>query len=250
MTVGRAPSRRGLPRLSVRVRRAGSSPRPRYRPPTRSPSSRTSPTSDPDIPSRAANVPGLQAHPARARVKLTRLANSPALSSHRPCCGTLRSPSTASWRERVSPPATPSSSCTVRTVGRGSPTYNDTGCSQCPRGRPGGPCRRRPLPHARGGSRRGPRRARLSAGAGRSVLVCEFFHALPMVTGNLIDTVRHGHFSYLTLLSAVGEPEPARARRHVGPPRLRSTAAHSSSPREPRRPRRPVDPPLANLARP
>jgi hypothetical protein len=35
------------------------------------------------------------------------------------------------------------------------------------------------------------------------VLVCEFFHALPMVTGNLIDTVRHGHFSYLTLLSAI-----------------------------------------------
>jgi hypothetical protein len=34
------------------------------------------------------------------------------------------------------------------------------------------------------------------------VLVCEFFHALPMVTGNLIDTVRHGHFVYLTLLSA------------------------------------------------
>jgi hypothetical protein len=35
------------------------------------------------------------------------------------------------------------------------------------------------------------------------VLVCEFFHALPMVTGNLIDTVRHGHFSYLTLVSAL-----------------------------------------------
>ena len=35
------------------------------------------------------------------------------------------------------------------------------------------------------------------------VLVCEFFHALPMVIGNLIDTVRHGHFVYLTLLSAI-----------------------------------------------
>jgi hypothetical protein len=35
------------------------------------------------------------------------------------------------------------------------------------------------------------------------VLVCEFFHALPMVTDNLIDTVRHGHFTYLTLLSAM-----------------------------------------------
>jgi hypothetical protein len=35
------------------------------------------------------------------------------------------------------------------------------------------------------------------------VLVCEFFHALPMVTGNLIDTVRHGHYTYLTLLSAI-----------------------------------------------
>jgi hypothetical protein len=42
--------------------------------------------------------------------------------------------------------------------------------------------------------------SRLAAGG---VLVCEFFHALPMVTGNLIDTVRHGHFSYLTLLSAI-----------------------------------------------
>ena len=41
------------------------------------------------------------------------------------------------------------------------------------------------------------------------LLVCEFFHALPMVTGNLIDTVRHGHFSYLTLISAVGN-----LRRH------------------------------------
>jgi hypothetical protein len=42
--------------------------------------------------------------------------------------------------------------------------------------------------------------SRLAAGG---VLVCEFFHALPMVTGNLIDTVRHGHFTYLTLLSAI-----------------------------------------------
>jgi hypothetical protein len=42
--------------------------------------------------------------------------------------------------------------------------------------------------------------ARLAAGG---VLVCEFFHALPMVERNLIDTVRHGHFSYLTLLSAI-----------------------------------------------
>jgi hypothetical protein len=41
--------------------------------------------------------------------------------------------------------------------------------------------------------------ARLTPGG---LLVCEFFHALPMVTGNLIDTVRHGHYSYLTLISA------------------------------------------------
>jgi hypothetical protein len=49
--------------------------------------------------------------------------------------------------------------------------------------------------------------AALAAHAARltphGVLVCEFFHALPMVTGNLIDTVRHGHFVYLTLLSAI-----------------------------------------------
>jgi hypothetical protein len=36
----------------------------------------------------------------------------------------------------------------------------------------------------------------------QGVLVCEFFHALPMVSGNLIDTVRHGHYSYLSLISA------------------------------------------------
>jgi hypothetical protein len=46
----------------------------------------------------------------------------------------------------------------------------------------------------------GAHASRLAPGG---VLVCEFFHALPMVAGNLIDTVRHGHFTYLTLLSAV-----------------------------------------------
>jgi hypothetical protein len=46
----------------------------------------------------------------------------------------------------------------------------------------------------------GAHASRLAPGG---VLILEFFHALPMVTGNLIDTVRHGHFSYLSLLSAM-----------------------------------------------
>lgn len=40
---------------------------------------------------------------------------------------------------------------------------------------------------------------RLTAG-GR--LVCEFFHALPLVENTLIDTIRHGHFVYLSVLAA------------------------------------------------
>jgi hypothetical protein len=35
------------------------------------------------------------------------------------------------------------------------------------------------------------------------VLVCEFFHVLPMVEGALIDTVRHAHFTYLSVDTAV-----------------------------------------------
>jgi hypothetical protein len=45
-------------------------------------------------------------------------------------------------------------------------------------------------------------RAHSSRLAPGGVVVCEFFHALPMVSSLLIDTVRHGHFSYLTLLAA------------------------------------------------
>jgi hypothetical protein len=41
--------------------------------------------------------------------------------------------------------------------------------------------------------------SRLAAG-GR--LVCEFFHALPLVENTLIDTIRHGHFVYLSVLAA------------------------------------------------
>lgn len=41
--------------------------------------------------------------------------------------------------------------------------------------------------------------ARLAPG-GR--LVCEFFHVLPVVEKTLIDTIRHGHFVYLSVLAA------------------------------------------------
>ena len=41
--------------------------------------------------------------------------------------------------------------------------------------------------------------ARLAPG-GR--LVLEFFHVLPVVENTLIDTIRHGHFSYLSVLTA------------------------------------------------
>lgn len=44
------------------------------------------------------------------------------------------------------------------------------------------------------------------AGGGR--LVCEFFHVLPLVEHALIDTFRHGHFVYLSVLAA----EPLFAR--------------------------------------
>ena len=33
--------------------------------------------------------------------------------------------------------------------------------------------------------------------------VCEFFHVLPVVEKTLIDTIRHGHFVYLSVLAAV-----------------------------------------------
>lgn len=35
------------------------------------------------------------------------------------------------------------------------------------------------------------------------VFVCEFFHALPMVSRGLIDTIRHGHYLYLSLTAAL-----------------------------------------------
>jgi hypothetical protein len=44
------------------------------------------------------------------------------------------------------------------------------------------------------------RHARRLAEGGR--LVCEFFHLLPLVRDALVDTVRHGHFVYLSLLAA------------------------------------------------
>lgn len=39
--------------------------------------------------------------------------------------------------------------------------------------------------------------------APRGRLVCEFFHVLPVVENTLIDTIRHGHFLYLSVLAAV-----------------------------------------------
>lgn len=42
--------------------------------------------------------------------------------------------------------------------------------------------------------------ARRLAPGGR--LVCEFFHLLPLVQNTLIDTIRHGHFVYLSVLAA------------------------------------------------
>jgi hypothetical protein len=42
--------------------------------------------------------------------------------------------------------------------------------------------------------------ARLAPGG---VLLLEFFHARPMVVKTLVDTVRHGHFVYFTVLAAV-----------------------------------------------
>ena len=49
-------------------------------------------------------------------------------------------------------------------------------------------------------------RARLAPG-GR--LVCEFFYARPLVQQRLVDTIRHGHFLYLSLSSFI----PALARQ-------------------------------------
>ena len=43
--------------------------------------------------------------------------------------------------------------------------------------------------------------ARRLAEGGR--VVCEFFHVLPVVQNTLIDTIRHGHFAYLSVLAAV-----------------------------------------------
>ncbi len=37
--------------------------------------------------------------------------------------------------------------------------------------------------------------------APRGVLVCEFLHVLPVIQQGLIDTIRHGHYSYFSLLA-------------------------------------------------
>ena len=64
--------------------------------------------------------------------------------------------------------------------------------------------------------------SRLSPGG---VLVVEFFHARPMVVKTLVDTVRHGHFVYLTLLAA----EPLLARHGLVATRAREVPAYGGS---------------------
>jgi hypothetical protein len=64
--------------------------------------------------------------------------------------------------------------------------------------------------------------ARLEPGG---VLFCEFFHARPMVVGRLVDTIRHGHFVYLTLLAA----EPLFARHGLTITRAREVSSYGGS---------------------
>lgn len=68
----------------------------------------------------------------------------------------------------------------------------------------------------------GDRAARVAPGG---VFVAEFFHALPMVEQTLIDTVRHGHYVYLTLTAV----EPALARHGLVVTRATTTAAYGGS---------------------
>lgn len=66
-------------------------------------------------------------------------------------------------------------------------------------------------------------RARQVAPGG--VLVAEFFHGLPMVEQTLIDTIRHGHYVYLTLTAAL----PALARQGLIVTRATTTSAYGGS---------------------
>jgi hypothetical protein len=61
--------------------------------------------------------------------------------------------------------------------------------------------------------------------ATNGVMVCEFFHALPMVAGSLIDTIRHGHYLYLSLTAAL----PALARHGLVPTRVTRVPAYGGS---------------------
>ena len=56
-------------------------------------------------------------------------------------------------------------------------------------------------------------------------LVCEFFHGRPMVAKTLIDTVRHGHYVYLTLNAAI----PALRRHGLVVTRATEVAAYGGS---------------------
>lgn len=57
------------------------------------------------------------------------------------------------------------------------------------------------------------------------VLVCEFFHARPMVSHTLIDTIRHGHYIYLSLTAAI----PAFARHGLTITRAVEVPAYGGS---------------------
>ena len=65
--------------------------------------------------------------------------------------------------------------------------------------------------------------ARRLAPGGR--LVCEFFHVLPVVEKTLIDTIRHGHFLYLSVLAAV----PLLARHGLTVTRARLVDVYGGS---------------------
>ena len=64
--------------------------------------------------------------------------------------------------------------------------------------------------------------ARLAPG-GR--LVCEFFHVLPVVELSLIDTIRHGHFVYLSVLAA----QPLLARHGLTVTRAKMVDVYGGS---------------------
>ncbi|GAA4125066.1 class I SAM-dependent methyltransferase [Knoellia locipacati] len=64
--------------------------------------------------------------------------------------------------------------------------------------------------------------ARLAPGG---VLVAEVFHGRPLVTRTLVDTIRHGHFTYLTLLAA----EPLLARHGLVVTRAQEVPSYGGS---------------------